>query len=90
MARCGGALAGYLELDAHPTGDVEVAYFGLLPRFVGQGVGGHLLALGVGAAWETGAARVWAHTCSLDGPHALANYEARGFRIFDRTIEQRG
>ncbi len=27
--------------------------------------------------------RVWVHTCTLDGPAALANYRARGFAIFD-------
>lgn len=88
VARCGGSFAGYLELDGHPTGDVEVAYFGLLPPFVGRGLGGHLLSLGVGAAWTRGAARVWAHTCSLDGRHALGNYEARGFRVYGRTVEE--
>ena len=35
-----------------------------------------------------GASRVWVHTCSLDGPTALANYQARGFRLYDtKTIE---
>ena len=29
-----------------------------------------------------GASRVWVHTCDLDGPASLANYQARGFRIF--------
>jgi hypothetical protein len=28
------------------------------------------------------------HTCSLDGPHALANYERRGFRVFDVRTEE--
>ncbi len=87
VARSGGALAGYLELDEHPVGDVEVAYFGLLPQFLGRGMGGHLLTLGVRAAWDRGAARVWVHTCSLDGAHALRNYEARGFRVCGATTE---
>jgi hypothetical protein len=26
-----------------------------------------------------GATRVWLHTCTLDSPVALPNYEARGF-----------
>ena len=34
-------------------------------------------------AWEVAGRRVWVHTCSLDHPSALANYQARGFRIFD-------
>jgi hypothetical protein len=29
-----------------------------------------------------GAARVWLHTCTLDHPQALSNYEARGMRRF--------
>ena len=26
--------------------------------------------------------RVWLHTCTLDSPPALANYRARGFRVY--------
>lgn len=89
VARADGNLAGYLELDDRPAGDVEVAYFGLLPRFVGRGIGGHLLSVAVAAAWGRGASRVWLHTCSLDGPHARRNYEARGFRVYDHTTERR-
>jgi hypothetical protein len=29
---------------------------------------------------------VWVHTCTLDGPHALANYEARGLRPFRTEV----
>ncbi|MEA2383683.1 MAG: hypothetical protein QOH72_3654, partial [Solirubrobacteraceae bacterium] len=28
------------------------------------------------------APRAWVHTCTLDGPNALPNYEARGLRRF--------
>ena len=31
--------------------------------------------------------RVWVHTCSLDGPAALRNYERRGFVVIDETTE---
>jgi hypothetical protein len=41
-----------------------------------------LLSVAVQRAWSQGAERVWLHTCSLDGPHALANYQARGFQIY--------
>lgn len=78
-----GAQAGYIELEAQPGANVEVAYFGLLQEFIGRGLGGYLLSLGVQRAWDMGARRVWVHTCSLDGPHALANYLARGFRVYD-------
>jgi GNAT superfamily N-acetyltransferase len=82
-----GTPAGYVELEAQPEGNVEVAYFGLLPRFIGQRLGGYLLGAGVERAWGGGARRVWVHTCTLDGPNALANYQARGFRIYDQHTE---
>jgi GNAT superfamily N-acetyltransferase len=68
--------AGYYEL--HQEGDdVEIAYFGLLPAFHGRGWGGALLEHALRRGFELGS-RVWVHTCTLDGPHALANYQARG------------
>lgn len=33
-------------------------------------------------AWRMDATRVWVHTCSLDHPGALKNYEARGMRLY--------
>jgi GNAT superfamily N-acetyltransferase len=83
-----GTPAGYVELEIQPEDNVEVAYFGLLPRFIGQRLGGYLLSVGVARAWAQGARRVWVHTCSLDGPRALANYRARGFQVYEETAEQ--
>jgi GNAT superfamily N-acetyltransferase len=82
-----GTPAGYVELEVQPEDNVEVAHFGLLPRFIGQGLGGFLLGVGVERAWAQGARRVWVHTCSLDGPHALANYTARGFRVYRESVD---
>jgi GNAT superfamily N-acetyltransferase len=76
--------AGYFELVRHPDRSVEIAYFGLRPPFIGRGLGGHLLTRAVEEAWQAGADRVWLHTCTLDGPAALPNYRARGFREFKR------
>lgn len=76
------APAGYFELNAGADGSVEIAYFGLLPEFIGRGYGKHLLTKAVDRAWSSGARRVWLHTCSLDDPAALPNYRARGFRPF--------
>jgi GNAT superfamily N-acetyltransferase len=83
-----GTPAGYVELEVQAEDSVEVAYFGLLPRFIGQRLGGYLLSVGVERAWAQGARRVWVHTCSLDGPHALANYVARGFRVYHQMVEE--
>jgi len=72
--------AGYFELREHEDDSVEVAYFGLLPDFIGRGWGKYLLTRAVQAAWELGPKRVWLHTCTLDHPAALPNYKKRGFR----------
>ena len=76
VATVGGERAGYAELLPQ-DGDVEIAYFGLLSRYQGLGLGGHLLTVALRRGFELGR-RVWLHTCTLDGPHALANYKARG------------
>jgi GNAT superfamily N-acetyltransferase len=86
IASVSGTPAGYFELERQEGGNVELAYFGLLPGFIGQGLGGALLTAAITRAWDMGAGRVWVHTCTLDHPHALSNYQARGFRIF-RTEE---
>jgi GNAT superfamily N-acetyltransferase len=74
-------IAGYIELTNDGAGDLEIAYFGLRPAFFGRGLGKYLLSYGVQRAWDSGAKRVWLHTCNLDGPAALANYLARGFVV---------
>lgn len=74
--------AGYFELRRHEDGAVEIAYFGLLPAFTGQGLGKFMLTKAVERAWARGANRVWLHTSSLDHTSALSNYLARGFSIW--------
>lgn len=84
-----GTPAGYVELNAESDEPgTEVAYFGLAPLFHGRGMGRHLLSVGVQRAYADGAERVWVHTCTLDGPHALANYQARGFTPYKSVTEQ--
>ena len=75
-----GSPAGYFELDRQGE-SVEVAYFGLLPPFIGLGLGGALLAAAVARGFEL-STRVWLHTCTLNHPQALANYLARGLRPY--------
>jgi GNAT superfamily N-acetyltransferase len=88
VATVAGTPTGYFELERQAEGSVEIAYFGLLPRFIGRGLGGALLTRAARRAWEMGARRVWVHTCTLDGPAALANYRARGFRIFKEEVAE--
>lgn len=84
VAYISGTPAGYIELEKQPEDNVEIAYFGIMPQFIGQRLGGHLLSQGVKRAWEMGARRIWVHTCSLDSPHALRNYQSRGFQIYQQ------
>jgi GNAT superfamily N-acetyltransferase len=81
VATVDGERAGYYELHETDDTSVELAYFGLLPHAQGNGLGGHLLTHALTRAL-TKRPRVWVHTCTLDGPHALANYRARGLRPF--------
>lgn len=81
-----GTPAGYVELMNHGS-NVEIAYFGLREQFFGRGLGKHLLSYGIDEAWKLGANKVWLHTCNLDGPHALANYQKRGFKVVDQVVE---
>ncbi|RAX50359.1 GNAT family acetyltransferase [Arthrobacter sp. AQ5-05] len=93
-----GAPGGYIELAGRTEGattEVEIMYFGLFPHCIGRGLGGALLTEGISRAWNLDArfegfgpvSRVWVHTCTLDGPAAIANYEARGLRVFHTERE---
>lgn len=87
-----GETAGIAVLEPHPGGDVEVRTFGLLPEFVGQGLGGHALTLALRQAWATepleaeAVRRVWLHTDSNDHPNALLNYRSRGLRVYHTEV----
>ena len=83
-----GSPAGYYDLQQQDDGDVEIAYFGLAPRFIGMGFGGYLLSHAIRSAWEwQGTKRVWVHTCTLDHPGALENYKARGMKVYREETE---
>ena len=85
-----GTPGGYAELEAKPGGEQRVNFFGLLPAMQGRGLGGHLLTEVVRRGWARGAQTVGLDTCELDGPHALANYRARGFEVLREGVEPRG
>ena len=87
LARRGEAPAGYVEYRLGLPEEVQIWYFGLLPSYMGRGLGGELLTHAVRTAWGWNPGRVWLHTCSLDAPAALANYRARGFRVYDEKRE---
>lgn len=94
----GGEPGGYFELDGRMPGEVELAYFGLFPAAIGQGLGPYLLDHAIRAAWlgipaerrgggVAPPSRVWVHTCNLDHPKALALYQRAGFKPFRQDVE---
>lgn len=84
-----GQAAGYAELDRRTPPHIELAYFGLFPVFLGQGLGKYFLNWVIQSAWSHRPQRLWVHTCDLDHPAALPNYLQAGFKIYDeRFIEQ--
>lgn len=78
-----GTPVGFAELDRTEGASCELAYFGLVPEALGRGLGRWFLADVIAAAWADPAlARLWVHTCSLDGPAALHTYRRLGFVAF--------
>lgn len=96
-----GTPAGYCQLAAQvgesgTATETEILYFGLMPWAIGRGLGKVFLQTMIARAWSLdqrhvlpAVGRVWVHTCSLDGPYALVNYQARGFEQYgSKTVEE--
>jgi GNAT superfamily N-acetyltransferase len=82
-----GIEIGMLELDFRIAGQMEIAFFGLVPELNGKGHGGWLMGQALSLGWRRGIERVWVHTCTLDHPGALGFYRKNGFTPFARAIE---
>jgi GNAT superfamily N-acetyltransferase len=79
----GGVPAGYFELNAEPR-ETELNYFGLIPEFIGRGLGPFLLQAAIDRAWSRPIERFWVHTCTFDHPRALPLYQRLGFVVYAR------
>jgi GNAT superfamily N-acetyltransferase len=86
---CDGVPAGFSELDRRKDGEIELVQFGLLPDFIGKGLGKFFLNWTLHTAWNYHPKRVWLHTCTLDHPAALPNYLKAGFVLFKEEVSQR-
>lgn len=86
IAHLGDQPIGYFELHTSQTNEIEISYFGLLPNFVGRRLGGPLLSAVLEMAWQQNPSRVWVHTCDLDHPAALPNYQARGMVVYEVEV----
>jgi GNAT superfamily N-acetyltransferase len=78
---------GMAELDRCTPQEVEIASFALFGEAIGRGLGRPFMSALLEKAWSGATKRVWLHTCTLDGPTALAFYQRCGFRPYKRAIE---
>ena len=87
LAERGGSEIGIAELDRSESANVEITSFALFPESIGKGLGRSFMAQLLDRAWSHSTARVWLHTCNLDGPAALTFYMKCGFHPYKRAIE---
>jgi GNAT superfamily N-acetyltransferase len=81
-----GVPAGFAELDRRTSNEIEIVQFGLIPDFIGQGLGKYFLQWAIDKAWSYQPTRLWLHTCTDDGPRALPNYLKSGFKIYKEQL----
>ena len=83
----GGEPAGFFELDGRNWPDMNLSYFGLMPRAVGTGIGYRFLRHAIDIAWSSGAKGMTVNTCTADHPRALPTYVRTGFRPIRQARE---
>jgi hypothetical protein len=79
-----GCPAGMAELDFRDGTAGQVAYFGLMPEFVGRHLGYYFLYQSVMIAWSKPISSLLINTCTLDHPRALPLYQRMGFVAYSR------
>jgi GNAT superfamily N-acetyltransferase len=84
-----GVPAGFAELDRRRQGEIELVQFGLMPEFIGQGLGKYFLQWTIDNAWSYRPRRFWLHTCTLDHAAALPNYLKAGFVVYKEEMMKR-
>ena len=85
IAKVGEDIAGYYEyLNHEEKKEIEITYFGIFKEYFGKKLGGFLLTHALRMGWAHNPKRIWVHTCTLDHPHALRNYLARGMNIYKK------
>jgi GNAT superfamily N-acetyltransferase len=85
-----GVPAGFAELDRRTKGEIELVQFGLLPEFIGQGLGRYFLRWAIDRAWGYQPRRFWLHTDTQDHPAALPNYLKAGFAVDKGEVKDEG
>ncbi len=74
-----GSPAGFSELDLRKMPTADLSFLGILPEFLGQGLGRFLLCETIDIAWMHHPRKLTVQTCTLDHPSALPLYQRNGF-----------
>ena len=85
-----GCPAGMAELDFRDSSLANLAYFGLMPEYIGRKLGYFFLYHAAVNAWAKPISRLLVNTCTLDHQRALPLYQRMGFVPYsreDRYIE---
>lgn len=81
-----GVPAGFGELDRGKPPGIDLAFFGLMPDFIGRGLGRYLLTWMIDTAWNYEPERLTVNTCSLDHRKALPLYQQCGFQPYGQEV----
>lgn len=79
-----GCPAGMAELDFRNPAAAQLAYFGLIPEFIGRRLSHYFLYQCVLNAWAEPIQKLRVNTCTLDHPRALPLYQRVGFVPYTR------
>jgi GNAT superfamily N-acetyltransferase len=79
-----GNPAGMAELDFREPHVGLLAYFGLMPEYIGKRLGTYFLYHAVQNAWTRAISTLLVNTCTLDHPRALPLYQRMGFVAYSR------
>jgi ribosomal protein S18 acetylase RimI-like enzyme len=79
-----GSPAGFFELNRREMPTIDLAYFGILPDFIGGRLGPWLLGQALDEIWRHDPERATVNTCTLDHPSALPMYQRYGFQAYGR------
>ena len=84
-----GVPAGFGELFQADGEVTDLAYFGLIPEFIGRRLGPFMLWSLIDLAWARPIRRMTVDTCTLDHPKALAHYQRAGFTPYAQRVARK-
>ena len=75
------SLAGFFVLDFRINKICDLSYFGLIPDYLGNGLGSYMIKYAILTAWNRDIKKMLVNTNTLDHERALTLYKKYGFQI---------